>query len=83
MSTAFPNVSITVNDMTETEQLVRMANQIADNFGFHDEPETHVADHVQRFWAPSMRRKLVEASKQEGNGLSAVARRAARRLAPD
>jgi formate dehydrogenase subunit delta len=66
--------------MSETEQLVKMANQIADNFSFHDGPAAFVADHMQRFWAPSMRQKLVELSNQEEHGLNAVARDAARRL---
>jgi formate dehydrogenase subunit delta len=66
--------------MSETEQLAKMANQIADNFSFHDDPAAHVTDHMQRFWAPSMRQKLVELSKQEGHGLNAVARDAARCL---
>ena len=66
--------------MSETEQLVKMANQIADNFSFHDGPADLVAEHMQRFWAPSMRQKLVELSNREGHGLNAIARDAARRL---
>ena len=44
--------------MSETRQLVKMANQIADNFAFHDDCEDRLVDHIQRFWAPSMRDKL-------------------------
>lgn len=46
--------------MSEVEQLVKMANQIADNLGFHEDAAVRVADHLQRFWAPSMRQKLRE-----------------------
>jgi len=51
--------------MSESDQLVKMANQIADNFSFHDDAAERVADHLQRFWAPSMRRQLA-ALKDEG-----------------
>ena len=46
--------------MAEVEQLVKMANQIADNFSFHDDAVERLTDHLQRFWAPSMRKQLVE-----------------------
>ena len=45
--------------MSEEDQLVKMANQIAENFSFHEDPAAMLADHLRRFWAPSMRQKLV------------------------
>ncbi len=44
--------------MSELQQLIKMANQIADNFAFHDDAQERVADHLQRFWAPQLREKL-------------------------
>jgi hypothetical protein len=46
--------------MQDVQRLVKMANQIADNFGFHDDTVARTADHLRRFWAPSMRDKLVD-----------------------
>ena len=46
--------------MQEVQQLAKMANQIADNFSFHEDAADRVADHLRRFWAPSMQRKLIE-----------------------
>jgi len=55
--------------MQEIEQLVKMANQIADNFSFHEDAVDRLADHLQRFWAPSMRKKLIEFLDAGGDGL--------------
>lgn len=55
--------------MSEVEQLVKMANQIAENFSFHDDAVERLADHLQRFWAPSMREKLAAYEKDGGSGL--------------
>ena len=38
--------------MQEIEHLVKMANQIADNFSFHGDAEERTANHLRRFWAP-------------------------------
>lgn len=66
--------------MTEVEQLVKMANQIADNFSFHDDAVDRIADHLARFWAPSMQKKLVDYDKVEGADLRPAAREAVNRL---
>lgn len=55
--------------MQEIDQLVKMANQIADNFSFHEDAVERLADHLQRFWAPSMRNKLIELLEAGGDGL--------------
>jgi formate dehydrogenase subunit delta len=67
--------------MQDLERLVKMANQIADNFGFHDDTVERTADHLRRFWAPSMRDRLVAFEAAGGDGLSESARAAVRRLA--
>ena len=46
--------------MAEIDQLVKMANQIAANFSFHDDGVDRVADHIQRFWPPVMKNMLRE-----------------------
>jgi hypothetical protein len=66
--------------MQEVEQLVKMANQIADNFSFHDDAVASTADHLQRFWAPSMLEKLATFERSGTSGLKPVARDALQRL---
>ncbi|MDX1460734.1 MAG: formate dehydrogenase subunit delta [Xanthomonadales bacterium] len=57
----------------ELQHLCEMANQIAANFSFHDDQVERIADHIQRFWAPSMRRKLAAHIDQDGaEGLEAA-----------
>ncbi len=46
--------------MQEIRHLAKMANQIADNFSFHDDAVDRITDHLRRFWAPSMQQKLIE-----------------------
>jgi formate dehydrogenase subunit delta len=67
--------------MREIDHLVKMANQIADNFSFHADAEERTADHLRRFWAPSMRQRLAEYSSAGGGGLQPVAQRALQQLA--
>jgi hypothetical protein len=38
-------------------------------------------DHLKRFWAPSMHRKIVDFEAAGGDGLNATARAAVQRLA--
>ena len=67
--------------MQEVERLVRMANQIADNLSFHDDSVDRIADHLRRFWAPSMRQKLAEHIAAGGAGLKPEVAAAMARLA--
>jgi len=57
----------------EVDHLVSMANDIAANFSFHDDAIIRTADHIRRFWAPRMRRQLLEYAEQGQQGLSEVA----------
>ena len=66
--------------MQDVERLVKMANQIADNFSWHDDAVERTAEHLRRFWAPSMRASLVDFEAAGGNGLNEAARAAVRRL---
>jgi len=67
--------------MQEVERLIKMANQIADNLGFHDDAVDRIADHLQRFWAPSMRQKLAAHVAAGGAGLKPDVAAAMTRLA--
>ena len=56
---------------TQTDKLIRMANQIATFF--LSQPEEvrveGVATHINKFWEPRMRRELFEHIDQGGEGL--------------
>ena len=54
---------------TETTHLVSMANDIAANLSFQGDAADKVADHINRFWAPRMRKLLLEYSADGGQGL--------------
>lgn len=64
--------------------LVRMANQIAENFCYldPDEAATRLAAHLRSFWAPPMRRELVALAVGGDGRLSPVTRAACRLLEP-
>jgi len=55
---------------TETDHLVSMANDIAANLSFHPDAAVRIADHIRRFWAPRMRRLLLDYAAGNGSGLS-------------
>lgn len=66
--------------MQDLERLVRMANQIAENFSFHDDAVHRTRDHLIRFWAPSMRNHIAGHARAGGEGLSPVALAAVQKL---
>jgi formate dehydrogenase subunit delta len=69
----------------EIDKLVRMANQIAANFDYgadKDKVAAGVADHLTRFWTPSMRTAVIEAHNTKAIELSPVAARAVEMLEP-
>ncbi|MDE2294950.1 MAG: formate dehydrogenase subunit delta [Gammaproteobacteria bacterium] len=66
------------------DQLVKMANDIA--AFFHGEPNREdavggIVNHIQKFWTPRMREKLIERVRAGGNGFADLALEAARRIA--
>lgn len=69
---------------TALEALVRMANQIADNYAslVPDEAAAAVARHIRRFWAPSMRAELLAWYREGGAGLDDIPRAALSQLQP-
>jgi formate dehydrogenase subunit delta len=65
------------------ERLVQMANDIANYFAVepeHAEAVSGVANHIRRFWDPSMRRQLLDHARDGGEGLSDLALAAVRQL---
>jgi len=54
----------------ELGHLVDMANDIARNFSFHADGAARIADHLRRFWAPSMRNTLSAHVAAGGSGLA-------------
>ncbi len=67
-----------------TEQLVRMANDIAAFFAAASdagEPAQGVAGHLRRYWDPRMRREIVRYVASGGDGLVPIARAAVEMLA--
>ena len=55
---------------SETSHLVSMANDIAANLSFEAQADEKIADHINRFWAPRMRKRLFEYAQGNGGGLS-------------
>ena len=54
-----------------------MINHIADNLdyaGGETEVALKVLEHIDRFWAPSMKLKIVEYAKVDGTGLSSISK---------
>lgn len=54
---------------SELEHLRKMANQISANFSFHDDQVARIADHITRFWAPSMRELFWNYIENDGQGV--------------
>ena len=66
--------------MREIDQLLKMANQIADNFSFHEDAVDRLVEHLQRYWAPSMRKQLIDLLEAGGEGLKPDVIAAVKRL---
>jgi formate dehydrogenase subunit delta len=65
-----------------TEEIIRMANQIADFFRPYpqDEAEEGVELHIRDYWDPRMRRDLAHVLDHGGDGLSELAKAGATRV---
>lgn len=61
--------------------LIRMANQIAtNNVHYGDEAVSRISLHLQRFWARSMKRQIIDYLEADGSHLTPLARQAVERL---
>ena len=59
----------------ELLHLIKMINHIADNLdyaGGETEVALKVLDHIDRFWAPSMKLKIAKYAEIDGSGLSSI-----------
>jgi len=68
----------------KNDKLVRMANQIAENFDYGGDKDATIAgvvDHLSRFWTPAMRAQIVEHFRSGSTGLCEVAEQAVSALA--
>lgn len=64
----------------EVTHLVSMANDIAANLSFHADADVRIAEHIKRYWAPRLRRLLLEYAAQGGPNLSDALRPALSKL---
>lgn len=66
----------------DTAELTRMANQMAHYFAAygHDEAVAGIADHIEKFWDPRMRRGLLDHVRAGGAGLDPLVIEASARL---
>ncbi len=68
------------NRNNELQTLVKMANQIAANFSFHEDAVERTVTHLQRYWAPVLRQQMIDHVSAGGAGLDELALQAAQRL---
>ncbi|WP_315918151.1 formate dehydrogenase subunit delta [Mesorhizobium sp. SP-1A] len=68
--------------LSTSEKLVMMANQIATFFLSqpHDEAAAGVANHINKFWEPRMRRQFFEMIDAGGKGFKPLVIEAASRI---
>jgi formate dehydrogenase subunit delta len=62
----------------DTENLIRMANQIAANLACEKDAPAAIAEHIRLFWSPAMKQAICA---YEGASLLPAAREAVARLA--
>jgi formate dehydrogenase subunit delta len=78
---------MTTQNHDSSAALVKMANDIADYF--HSEPDRQlalegIASHIQRFWEPRMRKKILAYyAERQGEGLNELAHAAIAKLADE
>ncbi|MCX8501119.1 MAG: formate dehydrogenase subunit delta [Alphaproteobacteria bacterium] len=62
--------------------LLRMVEQITGYFKAYprDYAVDHIADHIQKFWEPRMRRELLDHAAAGGAGLSDLAKLAVQKI---
>ncbi|WDE12219.1 formate dehydrogenase subunit delta [Thalassomonas haliotis] len=68
----------------KVNNLIKMVNQIAANICFQSSEQevvVKIANHLQLFWAKSMKQDIIEYYQQDGEGLSDLAGQAVARLA--
>jgi formate dehydrogenase subunit delta len=66
----------------QSQDMVRMANQMADFFKSYGEKEAveGIAEHINKFWDPRMRRDFFVMLDSGGAGLSDLVKKAAAKI---
>ncbi|WP_036255351.1 formate dehydrogenase subunit delta [Methylocapsa acidiphila] len=64
------------------DKLIYMANQIGKFFSAqrHDQAVAGIADHLAKFWDPSMRKKILAHLEHGGEGLDPLVKEAVQKL---
>lgn len=64
--------------MTTDQKLIYMANQIADFFAAQGEARAvpGIANHIQKFWTPQMRKEFLDLVEKDGSELRPFAKKA-------
>jgi formate dehydrogenase subunit delta len=67
---------------TSPKKLIYMANQIGKFFApqEHETAVSGIANHLAKFWEPSMRKKIVHHLNEGGEGLDPLVKEAVKRL---
>lgn len=65
----------------ELAHLVQMLGDIERNLSFNTDAEDRIAEHLQKYWAPSMRQRILDFAAGGGEGLTDLSRAALRKLA--
>jgi formate dehydrogenase subunit delta len=69
---------------TKLTNIIKMSNQISDNIGLHLTPEKavdKVVNHIQLFWAKSMKNDLISYLQSDGRLLNEISKQSAAQLA--
>ncbi len=68
---------------TKYHSIIKMSNQIADNIGMHlstEQAADKVVNHIQLFWAKSMKNNLIKYFQEDGAQLGNITKRAVEKL---
>jgi formate dehydrogenase subunit delta len=68
---------------TELDHLIKMINQIADNIAIGDDDTLtapQVTNHLNKFWARTMKEKIIAYAASDGDQLNSVAKIAVSQL---
>jgi len=70
------------HDAASPKKLIYMANQIGKFFAAqkHEPAVSGIANHLAKFWPPSMRKKIIDHLEQGGEGLDPLVKEAVERV---
>lgn len=65
----------------QRDTLIHMANQIANNLQSAGDPATGVKNHLEKFWARSMKERIISCLDDSDGDFTPIARQAVEQLA--